>query len=56
MNKEAWKRIPLWITIILLSGYIFVTQSDYNCMVRENKLMKQGFIEDVVGYNYCDRD
>lgn len=56
MNNEAWKRIPLWIMILLLTGYIFVTHADYEYMVLENKLMKMHFIEDVVGYNYCDKD
>lgn len=51
MTSDSWKRIPLWIIILILSCYILVTHADYAYMVKENALMKHEFIADVVGYN-----
>jgi len=49
-------RAVMELTIIALLLVIYMGWTDYHSMVHETKLMKMQFIEDVVGYDYCDRD
>ena len=56
MNNEAWKRVPLWIAILILSSVVFMGWKDYHYMDTQMRLMKQNFVEDVVGYGFCDKD
>ena len=56
VNKETWKRIVLWILLLASLSFNYMGWSDYNHMDEQMRLMKQGFVEDVVGYGFCDKD
>jgi hypothetical protein len=56
-------RAVMELTIIALLLVIYMGWTDYHTMVEQNQQVKQNyelvkrkFIEDVVGYDYCDRD
>jgi len=49
-------RIFLMILLILSLAFNYILKADHDWMANENALMKHQFIEDVVGYNYCDKD
>jgi len=56
-------RAVMELTIIALLLIIYMGWSDYHSMLEQNKqirmkyaLIEHKFIEDVVGYDYCDRD
>lgn len=54
-TPEVWKRAVLEFIILVLLAIIYMGWADYHTMVENNKLMKHNFIDDVVGYNYCDK-
>jgi hypothetical protein len=56
VNNETWKRVSLWVVIVILSAIIMMGWKDYNYMDQQVRLMKHNFVADVVGYNYCDKD
>lgn len=53
-TPEVWKRAVLEFIILVLLAIIYMGWTDYNYMLQQNKLMTHNFIDDVVGYNYCD--
>ena len=53
-TPEVWKRAVLEFIILVLLAIIYMGWTDYNYMLQQNKLMTNNFIDDVVGYNYCD--
>lgn len=54
MNKAAWSRVPLWILLIVSITINVLMGMDYFYMDEAFRAMKSEFIEDVVGYDYCD--
>jgi hypothetical protein len=54
MNKAAWIRIPIWFILFISITLNVLLFKDTLFMDEEVRLMKAGFVEDVVGYNYCD--
>lgn len=54
VTGEVWKRAFLWFVIFVLSCVIVIGWKDYWYMDTQMRLMKANFIDDVVGYNYCD--
>jgi hypothetical protein len=49
-------RIVLMILLALSLAFNYILYSDNSYMNEQFQLMKHEFIEDVVGYNYCDKD
>jgi hypothetical protein len=54
VTSEVWKRVVLWVVILILSSVIVIGWNDYWYMDTQMRLMKAEFIDDVVGYSYCD--
>lgn len=56
LRDKDWSRIFLLIALALSLAFNVVLYKDNAFMTGEFLKMKHNFIEDVVGYNYCDKD
>jgi hypothetical protein len=54
VTREVWKRAVLWIIILVQSVILVIGWKDYQYMDTQIRLMRANYIEDVVGYDYCD--
>jgi hypothetical protein len=62
-DTKSWKTIAytiertlFWILLVVSLSFNILGWNDYTTMESQVKYMKMEFVDDVVGYNYCDRE
>ena len=53
-KSEMWKRVVLWVIIVLQASIISMGWRDYQYMDYQFRLFRAGLIDDIIGHNYCD--
>lgn len=54
VNKELWKRVILILFLGMSLVLNYILYRDNQFLTLRHDIMEAGFVEDYVGYNYCE--